>query len=58
MSATLYTLPAASTASIAPIIGTGRHVEAVSRCHVHRAGTGEPLVLLHGLGESTSGGAR
>jgi pimeloyl-ACP methyl ester carboxylesterase len=53
MSATL-SMPASSTALIArspePV-----DPEAVSPLHVHRSGTGAPLVLLHGLGESSVG---
>jgi pimeloyl-ACP methyl ester carboxylesterase len=53
MSATL-TMPAASSALIARI-QEPVNPEAVTSLHVHRTGTGEPLVLLHGLGESSVG---
>lgn len=53
MSATV-TKPATSTP---PIARSPKPVDSqdVSPLHVHRTGTGEPLVLLHGLGESSVG---
>jgi pimeloyl-ACP methyl ester carboxylesterase len=53
MSATL-TMPARSTALITRIQKPVTP-EAVPPVHVQRTGTGEPLVLLHGLGESHIG---
>jgi pimeloyl-ACP methyl ester carboxylesterase len=53
MSATL-TMPARSTALITRIQKPVTP-EAVPPVHVQRTGTGEPLVLLHGLGESSVG---
>ena len=55
MSATL-TMPARSTGLLTRIQKPVTP-EAVSPVHVHRAGTGDPLVLLHGLGESSVGGS-
>lgn len=50
MSATLTALPASTTQPQEPV---GPSV--VSPLHATRAGSGEPLVLLHGLGESSVG---
>jgi pimeloyl-ACP methyl ester carboxylesterase len=53
MTATLETPPTATTL----ITPSSEQVDsgAVSPLYAHRSGTGEPLVLLHGLGESSIG---
>src|SRR6478735_8666144 len=62
MTATLTRPPTITTATTATAIAPMEAPEsvavtgpAVPRLHVHRTGAGEPLVLLHGLGESHIG---
>lgn len=53
MSATLIPIPIPTDAQMQPLAPLA--VPAASALHLSRTGTGEPLVLLHGLGESSVG---